>query len=115
MTDLFDGKEAGDWNGLVDALNARRVKKLAEDLNAGRLARAEKPSAAQIRVLARMIQHGAKIRVFTWAVQLTDPGAERGLIIPHRTYNSMRVNGWIEPTDETCVWRVSDAGRKAAE
>ena len=80
---------------------------------------AKKPNAAQLRVLARMIQERATIRVSTWAVTI---GRRNGIRtkISRSSYDAMRVAGWIEISREgpdawmASEWRVSEAGRKAA-
>lgn len=97
---------------MTDGSQQHDIKRQAE--RATNLRAAKKPSTAQIRVLARMIQHGATIRVSTWVVEVIGPGRTHNKV-PHRSYNAMRVAGWIEPDATPYTWRVSDAGRKAAE
>ena len=97
-------------------------KEDAEELVAGMNAQEaqKKTSAAQLRVLARMIQERATIRVSTWAVTI---GRRNGIRtkISRSSYDAMRVAGWIEISREgpdawiASEWRVSEAGRKAAE
>ena len=79
---------------------------------------AKKPSAAQIRVLARMVQTGSKIHVEAWGPTLfSAAGFPQPHPIAQRTFNALVEAGWVMmfgmPYGK--VWCVSDAERKAAE
>ena len=114
-----------DAGELVAGMNAQEAQKkpsaAVSMMPVAKPARpAKKPNAAQLRVLARMIQERATIRVSTWAVTI---GRRNGIRtkISRSSYDAMRVAGWIEISREgpdawmASEWRVSEAGRKAAE
>jgi hypothetical protein len=76
---------------------------------------ARKPSAAQLRVLRRMIGFREFLHVSAISVDTHD-GQKYRLRVPYRTYTALRKAGLIEAAPAPmCAWRVSDAGRRAAE
>ena len=109
-----------DAGELVAGMNAQEAQKKPSAAVSKPARPAKKPNAAQLRVLARMIQERATIRVSTWAVTI---GRRNGIRtkISRSSYDDMRVAGWIEISREgpdawmASEWRVSEAGRKAAE
>ena len=78
---------------------------------------ARKPSAAQLRVLRRMANHGATLRLYAFCAMLNFADGERWFNVSLTTFDVMRNAGWIEPYPAMSPnhYRISDAGRKAAE
>lgn len=75
------------------------------------------PSAVQLRALRFMIETRAKMEVFAWG-GLIWAGLGGIMRIDGSTFLSMLDAGWIEldaPGTGSCGYRLTDAGRKAAE